>query len=703
MSDDCHLEHLSNQQTQGSHNLFYRRIYSQLTIELWYHLKNQNNLKSFHFIFFSFPDECYDDLRIAHGTAVTYKIADERIKLFENDTESRILEIPKTDSDNDSCVELVPINMKRAKLLRQEKEKMILRENQLKEKKLLEEERRLAYEKSVQDYYDMDNFKKTSSFKSFKVSTVSVIKCPKNASQFSTDWMEIDDDSEFSAEDNDIVFPEVCVGKATVIPINDPTEMKSKRKQWLTNNIKTNGKTNECLTNGISGKPQLHKTIEEHSPSNSALDSKAKGGRQNSLPTPKEDRAHESTDFTQFFNSLNSRHVLLLLRGTLHFHGSLHIRLIAGKAMAFGYELQLNKTFTVHSPRGHGLICLTSSPDESSGESRAPCNLKAIDDLKEVFHSQDMESVKRAFNSATDAILLLERDRANRGVNMIERYMRETVFPNINAFNNESPYYSSEFILRCKFLHSPKNGLILNNEWLTLNLKSDSRLVAIGGKGVGKSTFVRYLINSNLAKFKRFLLIDLDIGQPELFLPQTLSVTEISDPILGPGYLQNVKPAKAVWLGDINVLPDPIKYWHCVEEIHKFCSSQPSYSSIPWVINTMGYSRGFGSELIACILKIFKPTNVVQIQSRTPTDNFDQIMKADVVNNFKFNVLRNEMVQIGGSCKYKTHIFNAARDKIHYKQVDMTAKDIRYTMILAKLGNCLKSNSDWLTSVKPFE
>lgn len=659
-------------------------------------LFKKNEITKNHFN--SFSDECYDDLRIPQGTAVTYKITDKRIKLFENDTESRILEIPKTDSDNDSCVELVSINVKRSKLLRQEKENMIIKENKRKEEKLLEENKRLAYEKSVQDYYDMDNFKKTDSTERKKKESVedvsvAVIKCQKTTSQSSLDWLEIDEDSKSSEEDNDLIYPKMSTGNVTVIPINDPTKKESKCIQSPKSHIKIGENMDQFVANSVNGEQDSENFT------GSEYETEGERGEENSISTPTEDMEPESNDFVKFVNSLNSRHVLLLLRGTLHFHGSLHIKLIAGKAIAFGHDLQPNKTFTVHSPRGHGLICLISRPSESLEQ----YSLKAIDNLKDVFHSQDIESMKDAFNRATDAILLLERDRTNRGVNMIERYMRETVFPNINAFNNESPYYSSEFVLRCKFLHSPENGLVLNDEWLTLNLKTHSKLVAIGGKGVGKSTFVRYLINTNLAKFKKFLFIDLDIGQPELFLPQTLSVTVITEPILGPGYLQNVQPAKAVWFGDINVLPDPVKYWRCVQNIYNFCSSSADYSNIPWVINTMGYSRGFGTELIACILKIFKPTNLVQIQSRIAADNFDQIMKADVVNNFKYNVLQNEMAQIDGDCRHKTHIFNAARDKIHHKQVDMTAKDIRYTMILAKLGNCLKSNSDWLTSVKPFE
>lgn len=368
--------------------------------------------------------------------------------------------------------------------------------------------------------------------------------------------------------------------------------------------------------------------------------------------------------------------------------------------MAFGYELQHNKTVTLHSPRGHGFINLISCPHDAINQQQYS---RALNSSSADFYSQDIEYLKTQLNCTSDAILLLERDQTNKGVNMIDRYMRETMFPNINAFNNDSPFYSSEFVLHCKFFTEPDNGLMYNEQWSTLQLHNATKLVAIGGKGVGKSTFIRYLINSNIGKFSKFLFIDLDIGQAELFVPQTLSATVVTEPILGPGYLKDVKPSKAVLFGDINVLPNPIKYLRCVMEIVAFCSSQRELSTIPWIINTMGYSRGFGSELIACILKIIQPGDVVQIQSRMYSDNFAQIMNADTVNGFKFNVFEREMNDMQVNCQYEMHTFDAMRGKNSRKPIDMTAKDLRYTMILAKLGNCLKYNTDWLTSVKPFE
>lgn len=580
-----------------------------------------------------------------------------------------IVELAKRDSDDESAVEAVPIGMTKKELLKIEKERKraakILQEQQKSE----EEQKRLAYEKSVSDYYNMDNLKAKVEEKYIPLPTISVVHSANEVKCPTIDWL--DDGIEETQEDIEFTFPKGNAKSYRVISIES--------------------RKDDSATDNQPDSSEMDESLEESSEQESLAN------EEDSIEgSDAETQTVQRTDLeAQFFNSVNSRHVLLLLRRSLHFHGSLHVKLIAGKATAFGYELQLNKTVTVHSPRGHGLIYLTPSA------SKAPLHMKAIDHLRNDFYVQDLEYLSAEFNCATDAILLLERDQTNKGVHMIERYMREIMFPNINAFNNESPFYSSEFVLHCKFLNEPPNGLVLNEQWLTLNLAKTSRLITIGGKGVGKSTLVRHLINSNFNKFQKFVFIDLDIGQPELFVPQTLNVTVVTEPILGPGYLRDMKPAKAVFFGDINVLPDPIKYLRCVLKIHEFCTANKELSSLPWVINTMGYSRGFGTELMACILKIFQPTDVVQIQSRMQMENFNHIFNDDVVNDFKFNVFKDEMSCITSKCQFKMHVFNVAHHK--KKQAEMNAKDRRYTMILAKLGNCLKSCSDWLTSVKPFE
>lgn len=402
----------------------------------------------------------------------------------------------------------------------------------------------------------------------------------------------------------------------------------------------------------------------------------------------------------KFFNSTNSRHVLVLLRNKLYFNGHIHVTLIAGDARIFGYKLIQDKSIEVNSPKGFSLIFIEPLLASASAHINTKTIAQQLQKYTTDFLAQDIDYLLSNFNADTDALVLLERNRTNTAVHMTERYMKETFSPNIDSFNNDNYYYSSEFILHCRLSFRPRSGLIINDDWNSVKISATSKVFVVGGKSVGKSTAARYFINSHLNEFGKFLLIDLDIGQPEIFLPQTVSATVITEPILGPGFLHNIKPVKSFLYGDVNVLPSPVKYLKCVMDLQKFCASNAELAQMPWIVNTMGYTRGLGIELISSILKVFNPTDVVQIQGQNHRDNFDQAVNTETVHNCHFEIFKDEMINFGRRCTFKTHHFRSVAYRDNKK--NPIAKDIRYAMILSKLGGILKSNSDWLSTVRPF-
>lgn len=406
----------------------------------------------------------------------------------------------------------------------------------------------------------------------------------------------------------------------------------------------------------------------------------------------------------RFFNSSNSRQVLLLLKSRIYFNGTLKIQLLAGQVSIFGYAMQQNETVTAYSPRGHSFLYLSPSPQNNNDHIETTEDVKNLKmhlkELSEIFLSTDQKTILSNFNSSTDAVVLLENG-VNKSVFMIENCMKETVFPTFNTFTSRR-FHHTESILRTDVLLSTATGLKINEQWENIAVTSSSRHVIIGGKGVGKSTFLRYLINRNVRKFNKILLIDLDIGQPEMFLPQTVSATVITEPILGPGYLRNKSPHKSYLYGDVNVLVSSIKYLKCVLKLLQHCKSTHEFQSIPWVINTMGYNRGFGLELMVAILRSLKPTDLIQIQDVESCYNFDKILTADEVNDFQIKFFKEEVLDLDNNCSYTTHIFNAMSQKEQKKFWDITPKDLRFAMILSKLGNILEGNSRWITDVKPL-
>lgn len=406
----------------------------------------------------------------------------------------------------------------------------------------------------------------------------------------------------------------------------------------------------------------------------------------------------------KFYNSLNSRQVLLVLKSSLHFHGILNLKLLSGKAEIYSYELKHNEAVTAYSPRGHSFINITTSMP--SADDTIENAGKILEILRSDFLISDIYEALRHYDPLNDAILLIERgDTGSKAFNMIDKYMKQTVFPNAQAFNNRRPYYSAETILHCQFLLRPRTQLVSSSQWMSVSVKPTSRIMVIGGKGVGKSTLVRHLVNRNLAEHPRILLIDLDIGQPELFTPQTVSATCLTEPILGPGYMKPRVPDRAFLFGDVNVVLSPIKYIKCVLRLIRHCQNTPEYQNIPWIVNTMGYNRGFGLELTVAALKALEPTDLIQIAGHRTADNFDRILSCDEVNGFKFNIFQDEVNAFGDNmeCRYETHTYSsmARRSGERTNEWDMSAKDLRFAMILAHLGNVLNGSTEWITDVKP--
>ncbi|KAI5745467.1 hypothetical protein M8J76_011322 [Diaphorina citri] len=154
----------------------------------------------------------------------------------------------------------------------------------------------------------------------------------------------------------------------------------------------------------------------------------------------------------------------------------------------------------------------------------------------------------------------------------------------------------------------------------------NARLVLCGGSGLGKTTLLRYLINRSIQEFDRALVIDLDPGQSEFYLPGTLSATLIEEPLLGPNFthIQNRPrlPERCYFLGDIKIHAITHNYLTHLDAILNYCNNEERFASIPWFINTMGYVKDQGILLNCRIIQDAKPTHVIQIQGKKPDDNF---------------------------------------------------------------------------------
>ncbi|XP_075166216.1 uncharacterized protein LOC142238452 [Haematobia irritans] len=411
---------------------------------------------------------------------------------------------------------------------------------------------------------------------------------------------------------------------------------------------------------------------------------------------------------TIFCNAIDANLVLVLVKDPFYIYGTVKLTLLAGAIDIYGHSLIPNKEVEIFSPRGCSVIEISSLPCTDERNVDKETIQKSLNDYRNNFLHSGLENILTAYEEGKDAIVLMKRNEERKKVvHQFKKFMNENVFPNLQNINIDRPLYNSEYLLRCMINTSSveQKCLRLPQQWQQLEVTETSRILLAGGKGVGKSTLLRYLVNKELPKTEKVLLIDLDIGQPEIFIPQTISCSLVRKPLLGPGFFLNIQPEKAFAVGHTNIALCPHTYVAAVRQLLDYCIKQENFRHIPWFINTMGYNKGFGLELISLIIKSLALTDVIQLQSTKDINNFDSLLFPNVVSAVPSNMFVEDYNEEKDTkLDYRIHIWQSAliQDSRYQKEWDMSPKDIRYSMVLTRLSQALQGHAEWLTDCKPI-
>ncbi|GJW75342.1 polynucleotide 5'-hydroxyl-kinase NOL9 [Tanacetum coccineum] len=140
-----------------------------------------------------------------------------------------------------------------------------------------------------------------------------------------------------------------------------------------------------------------------------------------------------------------------------------------------------------------------------------------------------------------------------------------------------------------------------------------------GPKNSGKSTFSRHLLHLLLTRHKRVAFLDTDVGQPEFSPPGCLSLTIVDRET---NIDSQVLPERCFFFGDVSCKRDPQIYLTCIcslyDHYHKHyhqssTSASPSNSGVPLIVNTPGWVKGIGYDVLVDMLKHIAPSHVVNI------------------------------------------------------------------------------------------
>ncbi|KAK9325514.1 hypothetical protein V1517DRAFT_254009 [Lipomyces orientalis] len=167
-----------------------------------------------------------------------------------------------------------------------------------------------------------------------------------------------------------------------------------------------------------------------------------------------------------------------------------------------------------------------------------------------------------------------------------------------------------------------------------------------GAKSAGKSTFARLLTNALLTytrltpnkitsgPIEELVYLDLDPGQPEFGPSGTLSMNVLDSPMLGPSLTHATlsKSVKAFHFGYTTPRDAPQDYIRYVEKLMSYYTSDSfrltdgnasQMEEFPLIINTPGWTKGQGVEVLRQLIEITKPNIIVYIGPRLAQPDLD--------------------------------------------------------------------------------
>nr|XP_019964210.1 PREDICTED: polynucleotide 5'-hydroxyl-kinase NOL9 [Paralichthys olivaceus] len=135
-------------------------------------------------------------------------------------------------------------------------------------------------------------------------------------------------------------------------------------------------------------------------------------------------------------------------------------------------------------------------------------------------------------------------------------------------------------------------------------------VLVCGTKNVGKSSFIRTLINTLLNHTNCVDYLEGDLGQTEFTPAGCLSLSVVSEPLLGPPFTHQRTPEHMIYYGQASCESNLDRY---LESLKSLWRRRPQSRETPVIINTMGWVKGFGFQLLVDMIRFFPVSHVVQL------------------------------------------------------------------------------------------
>ncbi|CAE6429546.1 unnamed protein product [Rhizoctonia solani] len=337
-----------------------------------------------------------------------------------------------------------------------------------------------------------------------------------------------------------------------------------------------------------------------------------------------------------------SAKIVLLNQGeSLLFVGTMELTLLQGSMRLLGTTLTPSRaSHRIFAPRSHPIPVLHALGQPGGASSQEPSQkislvsglpghiIESISALHIVVALQELvtgvEGLGRVVQTFTD---VFEPDIRDRG---ITKQILESAY----IYKSESQFdpsfqFPDDWQQTITSILSPVPG---EKPSTGRDELCDAPVILVrGAKNSGKSTFSRSLANSLTNRYHRVAFIECDIGQSEFTPGGMVSLNLLKTPVFGPPFTHLSQPRYAHFVGANSPKTTPSYYLAALSDLAQRYQLEFKYSeslgddtideepikisgSVPLVINTQGWVKGMGADLLRSINELFAPTHVVEFQ-----------------------------------------------------------------------------------------
>uniref|UniRef100_A0A1A8PTH5 Polynucleotide 5'-hydroxyl-kinase NOL9 n=2 Tax=Nothobranchius rachovii TaxID=451742 RepID=A0A1A8PTH5_9TELE len=312
-------------------------------------------------------------------------------------------------------------------------------------------------------------------------------------------------------------------------------------------------------------------------------------------------------------------HAVLVLQKhqTLCFRGKCILTCLYGRVEVMGFTIEEGqKSYPLFSPASH-----------------CPLTIRAMETSHDVRdHRTDTSVILQEYLTPASRKKLLKKVTSTSSIILLEP-METPLTRFLSSFSHLGELFSppaSE--LMSAVLDTPLNGLGMiplasNIEGLKISRSCKETLNTVvsacrgdidgcavvlvcGTKNVGKSTFIRNLINTALNHTAAVDYLEGDLGQTEFTPAGCLSLSTVTEPLLGPPFTHQNTPEHIIYFGQPSCESDMDRY---LESLKSLFRQRPQSREMPIIVNTMGWVKGFGLQLLVDIIRFLPVTHVVQL------------------------------------------------------------------------------------------